>query len=385
MAEVKRRNWAGFALRAGFTALCLGYLAWTIPFLDRVHLKGGGELRGTVVFVQTSVSALFVTLPDGTQRGVEYWELASTPEGSVTLGFLGALRRMRWGGAAPAIAFLILNQFVMALRWRILLAAQGLALPYLSVLRLHVLGLFFNITLPGQTGGDIAKAYAAARAFPGKGPAAVVSVFVDRLAGLVTLAALAAVASAALFLRDPRFSAEAWGTGALFSALAAGTAFYLSPWKARLMSPAALKRLPAVGAMAAELDQALDLYRHRRRAVAWSLALSVVNHAGFAFMGYLLGRSLGIPWSEAHPGHYLALIPIVSMAGCIPAGMMGFGIGDLAYVHEFGRLGVASAQAWALSLLTRLLLILMGLAAGLGVLVTRNRRTGSGASPGVCG
>jgi len=42
-------------------------------------------------------------------------------------------------------------------RWNLLLRAQGIYLPIVTVLRLSIIGVFFNLTLPGAVSGDIVK------------------------------------------------------------------------------------------------------------------------------------------------------------------------------------------------------------------------------------
>ena len=68
-------------------------------------------------------------------------------------------------------------------RWRIVLAAQGLHLPLGRATRISFVAQFFNSFLLGSTGGDLIKAYYAARETHHKKTEAVTTVFVDRLVG----------------------------------------------------------------------------------------------------------------------------------------------------------------------------------------------------------
>ncbi len=311
---VPRRKWIGLAFRIVFTLACLGYLAWTIPKQD----------------------------------------------------FLDALQGIRWPYLGAALAILGLNQPLLALRWKSLLDAQGLRLPFLQVLRLNLLGLFFNNTMPGQTGGDIVKAYAAAKRFPGRGTAAVVTVFLDRGVGMLGLVLLAGIVSAV--------TGQASGVIlGLLGLLVAGAAFYFSPLKRRWLTPARIRRLPVGGGILAEVDQAVDLYKDHKGAVAQGAFWALCNHTGYILVGTFIGRALGIPPEQVSFPQFVVVIAIVSMIGCIPVSIMGFGIGEMAYVDGFGRLGVPKATALALSLLTRFCLISWGLLGGLIALLTRSK------------
>ncbi|MDQ6631093.1 MAG: flippase-like domain-containing protein, partial [Verrucomicrobiota bacterium] len=79
------------------------------------------------------------------------------------------------------------------LRWRITLAAQGLHLPMRRALAISFIAHFFNSFLLGSTGGDLIKAYYAARETHHKKTQAVVTVFVDRLIGLWAMLIFAGV------------------------------------------------------------------------------------------------------------------------------------------------------------------------------------------------
>lgn len=380
------RGWLGLALRVGLTGACLAYLACTIPFQDIVDLQGGGRLKGTLVpwpggrLVDPQQGAR-IRLKDATIRTLSMAELGEAPEASVHLGLLSAVGGMRWAPMGVALLLLGLNQPFLALRWKALLDAQGIRLAFASVLRLHFLGLFFNISMPGQTGGDVVKSIAVAKRVPGRGTAAVVTVFLDRVVGFAGLVFLAGLISVLMAIRDPRFFTAAWGLGGILGLLVGGTALYLSPLRTRWFPPDRVARLPWAGGVLAEIDRAVSLYQERRGALLASLAYTMGNHLGYILCGVAVGRALGIPAGQAGLGHYFVLIPLVSMVSCLPVSVMGFGIGELAYVELFGRLGVPESKALALSLLTRFLVIGWGLLGGLVVLLTRKPR----ASPHVLG
>ncbi len=59
-----------------------------------------------------------------------------------------------------------------------------------NTLRLTFLGLFFNLVLPGITGGDLPKALMVVREHPERRAHALASVVIDRLLGLWVLLVL---------------------------------------------------------------------------------------------------------------------------------------------------------------------------------------------------
>ncbi len=73
-----------------------------------------------------------------------------------------------------------------------LLKVQGIDMGWWRTLRVYFIGAFFNLFLLGSTGGDIMKIFSAMRETASKS-AALLSVMVDRMMGLVALVVVASV------------------------------------------------------------------------------------------------------------------------------------------------------------------------------------------------
>jgi glycosyltransferase 2 family protein len=97
--------------------------------------------------------------------------------------------------AALLVSFLLVGISIIAgvVRWRIVLEAQGLHLPLGRATTISFVAQFFNSFLLGSTGGDLIKAYYAARETHHKKTEAVTTVFVDRLVGLWAMLLFAGV------------------------------------------------------------------------------------------------------------------------------------------------------------------------------------------------
>ncbi len=79
------------------------------------------------------------------------------------------------------------------LRWRMVLRVHGLELSFGRACEISFVAHFFNSFLLGSTGGDLMKAYYAARETHHKKTEAVSTVFVDRLIGLWAMLLFAAL------------------------------------------------------------------------------------------------------------------------------------------------------------------------------------------------
>ncbi|HET9494396.1 MAG TPA: lysylphosphatidylglycerol synthase transmembrane domain-containing protein, partial [Chloroflexia bacterium] len=82
--------------------------------------------------------------------------------------------------------------FVNTYKWQLLLGEQGPAGKYLHLLRLNFVGFFYNLALPGQVAGEVAKGVRLAQ-LGIDGRRAAVSVIADRTTSLLALVALGIV------------------------------------------------------------------------------------------------------------------------------------------------------------------------------------------------
>src|SRR5215471_7713717 len=65
--------------------------------------------------------------------------------------------------------------------------AQGMFMSWRRATMLFFVGLFFNLFMPGYTGGDFARLYYLMREFPQKKKEAILTVVMDRLIGVAAL------------------------------------------------------------------------------------------------------------------------------------------------------------------------------------------------------
>lgn len=189
----RRHAWA---LARGLLAiLALSWVLWMVPWSDRYDLGDGSE--GQVVQV----------LPEGSLEVVdEHGVLHVVPDpdpASTTPGL-----RSVWRQASPRGLWLSLVLFgpvplLASIRFRRLLAHDGLEVSLSAALRWTLIGNFFNFVVPGTTGGDVIKGVFVTRAADRKVDAVIV-VVLDRVIGMgsmILLGSLAAVGSDALGLR----------------------------------------------------------------------------------------------------------------------------------------------------------------------------------------
>jgi glycosyltransferase 2 family protein len=366
----------------------LVFVASMLDWRDRLILRPGAGAekvarQGTIQGDWRSDQAVFV--PDSAGRGewpasIELarltdgsWQATNwQPEGALELS-PGMPRVL--ASVEPQGLLLALTCFILALkcgitRWWRLLRATGAAVRWRDTFRLTYLGLFFNLVVPGLTGGDVVKAVLAVREHPRQRADALVSVVVDRIFGMYMLVVLAAVI---LLIFRERFPGYAGPFILLAAGLTAGALLYSNPaLRRRLRIDALLAKLP-LGKQIEKLDRAALLYLHRPGEVALALLLSVGNHFWTILGVIFLARAFGVS-AEAIPNlEFAAIVPLTNMASAIPTGPAGLGIGEAAYAYLFQLLGVSAALGVAVSLGFRVCQLTLSIIGGLFLLTPKRR------------
>jgi hypothetical protein len=239
--------------------------------------------------------------------------------------------------------------------WRILIPRNNL-IPFRHLLAHYLLGLLWNNFLPGGVGGDAVRAIALRRA-TGRADVAVSSVLMSRLAGLWSIALMAAVAAlihAARIGAGPALPLLLLAGGALI-ATAAGTAFLFGAPAVALM-----RRLPERWASwhARLRDYRLGPSR-LLEALGWALAIQVCAVG----INLLAAQALGLPITA---WQLFLSLPLATLAALLPISLGGFGVREGSYVFLLGLLGVRAADALVLSLAVYALLAVVTVA-GAGV------------------
>jgi uncharacterized membrane protein YbhN (UPF0104 family) len=361
--HARSRRFVGLVARFVGVGLAIWLVASQVRWDDSLTLRDGTVRSGDV---RTTATGFDVESGGATTR-VPLAEVATERYGGrelpkVTRGLRTLAGRL--GNRVGTVALVVLAFVALAIgtawRWRWLVEALGLVLRAVDAIRYTFYGIFFNLVVPGATGGDVVKAYYAARR-TGVPTKAVVSVLVDRIVGLF---ALVLFASAILFSRPDR---AGWDTPRTFCAvvLAAGIgggALVLSRRLRRALGLSALfARLPFQHVWR-EVDAAFRLYRGRPGALALGVVVSLGNHAGTAILAFVLARALGL--EVVALSDCLALVPVVSLLSAIPLLPGGWGVGELAFAFFFGPVGVPPSEAVALSVVLRLAILTSGLPGG---------------------
>jgi len=236
---------------------------------------------------------------------------------------------------------LLIAGVVMAARVCVLMAPIGLYLGLGASVRLAYIGLFFNVCLPGSTGGDALRIYYGSRGNEGR-RTEVATIFVfDRVIGLFALLLwplLAAPLFPGLILGNPVLRGLL-GASAVTAAVI-GLLFFIAGSPGVRGSAAAawvMTRLPGRGYLRTVLDT-LAAFRGRPGTVAAGLGISVLAHTiaiGVALLVAHATAPAGAAWEMS------LLIPLGSIANTVPLTPGGLGVGEAAFNHLFTLAGLS--------------------------------------------
>lgn len=278
-------------------------------------------------------------------------------------------------------------EFLAAIRWNYLLRVQEIFITKTRLVGLLMIGLFFNIFMPGGTGGDVVKAYYLIKETPDKKAAAILSILMDRMIGLLGMMFMAAVfiywrydwltggASLPPFHFIWLFSPDrmfAWINSMpsnlkwlyllifilAFSLLSIISSFIITGTGLANKLP---KRMPFRDKFI-ELSSAYHLY-----AKAWkSTFIAFVLSCGVHLLSFLEFFFAARAFYHAKVLDYFAIMPIVSTIAAIPISVAGLGVRETLFQDLLGRLcGVPAGTAVMISISGFLLIAFWGVLGGI--------------------
>lgn len=262
------------------------------------------------------------------------WWIFRDPEQNQKL--LTALDAANNWWLVPGLAALGCGLLLQAKRWLVLLEVQGIVISYWRSLRIILIGMFFNLFLLGSTGGDIIKIFLIMREAPNKKAGALLSVFIDRVVGVLALAAVSAIV---ILLRwNDLMGHEVTRYGVLTAAVILGGSicFIIVAW------------------ITGRFDLAGKLPH-------WLPARERIAEAACAFVEYArAGKSVGVAFLLSIPAHILmfstfwfgakafaaglnllsvyCVMPIVATVTALPISVGGAGLREGLFIKILGAL-----------------------------------------------
>jgi glycosyltransferase 2 family protein len=253
-----------------------------------------------------------------------------------------------------ALALTGVQTVILNGRWMLIMHSLDVTIDWLSGLRILLISMWFNQVLPSSAGGDVVRIWLLRRrGVPWS--QAVKGVVADRFTALLGIVVLMVVGFPVLCMRVSN-PAALLAIGALAAAGAFGTLVLLTldQWPARLIALRPIASFVRFGALVRFL-----LLQFPQRGILFGSAILI--HLMTAAACYALAEGLHAQLSALDA---FILIPPVVLLTAVPISISGWGIREGAMVACLALAGVSSTKALAISLLSGVISVIIGIVGG---------------------
>ncbi|HSZ58090.1 MAG TPA: lysylphosphatidylglycerol synthase transmembrane domain-containing protein [Tepidisphaeraceae bacterium] len=281
----------------------------------------------------------------------------------VEVGLIRLVREARPLYLLLAVALLPICFLITSIRWHSLLEAQDIHISFSLAFVLNMVGAFYNSFMPGSTGGDLVKAYYAAKHTTHR-TRAVMTVIIDRLLGLLALIIVGGIMAAVQY-NIPTCRHVAIISGALILATLVGLfVFYHPNLRRKTGLEWLLKRLP-MQRQVHKAVEAMELYGKRPWVAIWAVIITFPVHITTIISATFAGKAFLLPLGAMY---YWVIVPVIALVGAIPISPQGVGVMEPLAVELTRRQGVTVSQAFALVMAIRFSQIFWNVLASIFVL-----------------
>ncbi len=266
-------------------------------------------------------------------------------------GLLRAVHEASVPWLLAALAASVVAPLTASVRWWLLLRVADPAARLGKVVQLVMVGMLFNLMLPGSTGGDAVKFFYTLRgSAPARRARIILSVVMDRLLGLLALILLAAVFLVLRYdwLTHTRETANIVDAFAVLLFMAGGgISLLFVAVQLRLVD-----RLPAKmpgRTKFIELASAVQTYTRAWPTTLTGVLLSFVGHLSMFTTFYFVSNALRAGVSLVD---MTVIMPIVNTFAALPISMSGAGVRETLIITLMGKLcGVPPGLAATVSII----------------------------------
>ncbi len=335
------------------------------------------------------VTALKVFISLGLMVGLFYWFLSKPDTRDILLTSFADADYRYWFVALVFFALAVISD---AVKWQILLKAQGVLVPFKALTIYTFMGTFFTNFLPSNVGGEVVRGFYLAR-YTDRVADAAVSLVVNRIIGLIAFmfsAVVAALLAVQLISRGLIQGGIADNealvqnltlvqiAAVLMMLVIVGLFAVMLSHRLRLFIGKlfTLKLLKPLGPIYQQLSDAFGSYRYQYKALLIAFLVGLANPllTGLVDVAIIAGLK-----ERVDPLYIFLFNPIIAFLLIVPISIGGLGTGSLLYVGAYGLVGVPATTAFALSVIKQLVIYLSSLPGG--VLWWQKQKKGPGHLP----
>ncbi|MFW6123756.1 MAG: lysylphosphatidylglycerol synthase transmembrane domain-containing protein [Acidobacteriota bacterium] len=260
-----------------------------------------------------------------------------------------------------------LGLLISAVRWQILVKAQGDSAPLSFLFKSYLVGNFFNNILPSRIGGDVVRIWDGSRYSKTVLKSSAI-ILVERLSGIIVLFLFAF--AAAIFRLDMAQKVPIiWVSLVIgFSGLAAVFLFF-TPIIEKIIN-----KIPSRGFLKKIIQKTIEFrstiifYKTKKTALFKVFVWAFLLQSNVILHFFLIGKALHLNIKIID---YLIFIPIVMLIQLIPITINGLGLREGAYIEIFEFYGIAPESAFTFALIDVSFMLIIGV---IGAIIYVTRR-----------
>lgn len=243
----------------------------------------------------------------------------------------------------PLILFFIIcvgNMCISSYRWKLLLDADGLILPFRKLFISHWIAAFFNFFAPSNIGGDAYRITDIAKK-SGKPVNTVASVFVDRLSGFIAMSVVGTIFPLCGLKSVPE---EHWWKLCIPFCFFCCLIFLVFLIKQQTFLRWLMRFMPKI--VRGKVEKFVDTFLQSTQAynvgVLWRcVGLSLVFQFFIIVAVWCIGTSMGL---GIRFFDYCIFTPLICILESMPTSINGMGMRDAGYIMFFNAVGIQEAQ-----------------------------------------
>jgi uncharacterized protein (TIRG00374 family) len=259
----------------------------------------------------------------------------------------------------------LLNTCISAAKWRIFLHADGIHVPFRTLLGSYMIGTFFNIFLPSSIGGDAYRIYDISRHSPSAAHS-FASVMADRLTGFLALVSLGLLAGLVGYSRLPEKKVIILPMAVCAALVLVIWLIYQQTILRNLLRATGLNRSSRLNAFADRVLGSFSAYKQRPGLFHMVMGLSTAFQLIAVFCIFMIAHALFI---DIPLIYFYIFVPMVTLMEALPISIYGLGVRDLTYVLFFTQVGHTEVEALSMALAYLILTLLYSLAGGVVLLL----------------
>ena len=239
-------------------------------------------------------------------------------------------------------AIWLTNQFLLTLRWQILLKPLGFNLKYYALFMSTISGHFIGMVVPGGYGIDVGR-YWDLRKHSSQNVKPALSLLMDRILGLSGCVFLGMV----MIIPAYSYVQNKTIVVAICGFVSFVTVVLFTIFNDRFIGFVSIFNYNTIfSKLIFKVSEVMFSYKSHMRIVIKAFCLSIMIRILMIFGIYVFSISLG--W-ELNPIYFFIFIPIVLILLTIPVSVQNLGTRDLLYIYFFSQVGIAPQHSLALS------------------------------------